>query len=211
MHKKHRTTAIIIVALVSLSMIGSSFALFFSDTPGTPTATAANFKNSADSQVQSLQSQVDGLNQAVKANPQDPNLHLSLANSYYDLGIAQLNSKQDQAATASLKQATNEYQEVLKSKKDDVNIMVDMATAAFYGGDNTLAETTFKQALAIKPDFLNALLNYGIFLMEAKGDYLGAIAEFNQALSTNPSSTDADRIKGLISTAQAKLNGNAGK
>ncbi|HVJ49146.1 tetratricopeptide repeat protein [Desulfitobacterium sp.] len=211
MHKKHRTTAIIIVALVSLSMIGSSFALFFSDTPGTPTATAANSKNSADSQVQSLQSQVDGLNQAVKANPQDPNLHLSLANSYYDLGIAQLNSKQDQAATASLKQATNEYQEVLKSKKDDVNIMVDMATAAFYGGDNTLAETTFKQALAIKPDFLNALLNYGIFLMEAKGDYLGAIAEFNQALSTNPSSTDADRIKGLISTAQAKLNGNAGK
>lgn len=207
--KRNRTIAIIIVVLVSISMIGSSFVLFFSDTPAKSTVSAA------DSQIQNLQSQVDGFNQALKSNPQDPNLRLSLANSYYDLGIAQLNSSQDQAvagaATTSLKQAITEYQEVLKSKKDDISILVDMATAAFYSGDNILAEATFKQALAIKPDFLNGLMNYGVFLMDAKGDYLGAIAEFNKALNTNPSAENVQQIKSLISMAQSKLTEKVAK
>lgn len=209
MHKRNRTIAIIIVVLVSLSMIGSSFVLFFSNSPSTtPTAGTAN---SSDPQVQSLQSQVDGINQALKANPQDPNLRLSLANSYYDLAQAQSSSTQSSTkdqANASYKQAVAEYQEVTKTNKD-VNVLVDMATAAFFGGDNALAETTFKQALTIKPDFFNGLLNYGYFLINGKGDYLGAIAELNKALGTNPSQADADRAKSLISMAQAQLNGNS--
>lgn len=213
-HRKNRTIAIIIVALVSISMIGSSFVLFFSDTP--VTQTAAQNGGAADSQIQSLQGQVDGINQALKTNPEDPNLRLSLANSYYDLGMAQRDSSQDQAAAVemantSLKQAITEYQEVLKSKKDDVGILVDMATAAFYSGDNTLAEATFQQALAIKPDFLNGLMNHGVFLMEAKGDYLSAIAEFNKALNTNPSAENVQQINSLISYAQSKLNENVAK
>ncbi|AHF08316.1 tetratricopeptide repeat protein [Desulfitobacterium metallireducens] len=212
-HKRNRTVAIIIVSLVSLSMIGSSFVLFFNDTPVAQTATQAG--DTADAQIQSLQGQVDGIDQALKAKPEDSGLRLSLANSYYDLGMAQLNSSQDQAVVeagkTSLKQAITEYQEVLKSKKDDVGILVDMATAAFYSGDNTLAETTFQQALAIKPDFLNALMNHGVYLMEAKGDYLGAIAEFNKALNTNPSSENVQQINSLISFAQSKLSGDVTK
>lgn len=210
-HKKKRIFAIIIVALVSISMIASfTFGLFFSNTPATPAA------STADSQVQSLQSQVDGLNQALKSKPEDPNLRLGLANAYYDLGITQLNNVQGdqsvaEAGRTSLKQAITEYQEVLKTKKDDVNIMVDMATAAFYGGDNSLAETTFQQALAIKPDFLNGLQNYGVFLMQAKGDYIGAIAQFNKALNANPSQQDVQNLNGLISFAQSQLNGSTKK
>lgn len=204
MRKKHRTIAIIIVALVSLSMIGSSFVLFFTNSPSG--ASASGSGNNTSTQVQNLQSQIDSLNSGLKSNPQDTNLRLSLANTYYDMGMLQLDSSQEQA-TASLKQAVAAYQEVAKTNKDDVNVLVDMATAAFYSGDNTLAETTFKQALTIKPDFFNALLNYGSFLMNAKGDYIGAIAEFNKALNTNPSPTDADRVKSLISMAQAKLAG----
>ncbi|WP_434510926.1 tetratricopeptide repeat protein [Desulfitobacterium sp. AusDCA] len=204
MRKKHRIIAIIIVALVSLSMIGSTFVLFF--TNSSSGASASGSGNNANSQVQGLQSQIDSLNQGLKSNPQDTNLRLSLANAYYDMGMLQLDSSQEQAA-ASLKQAVAAYQEVAKTNKDDVNVLVDLATAAFYSGDNTLAETTFKQALTLKPDFFNALLNYGYFLMNAKGDYIGAIAEFNKALNTNPSPTDADRVKSLISMAQARLSG----
>lgn len=216
MYKKHRgnrnrnrTIAIIIVALVSLSMIGSSFALFF--TPDSQTV--AGNGSEAGAQIQALQSQVDGLNESLKSKPEDANLHLGLANAYYDLGMTQLNTAEgDQAAAnaeagkTSLKQAITEYQEVLKTKKDDVSILVDMATAAFYSDDTDLAEATFQQALAIKPDFLNGLQNYGVFLIQAKGDYLGAIAQFNKALNANPSQADVQNLNELIEFAQSKLN-----
>jgi Tfp pilus assembly protein PilF len=162
-----------------------------------------------------LQGQVDAISQALKTNPEDPNLHLSLANTYYDLGLTQSTAEQDQNAVGeaanNLKQAVAEYQLVLKSKKDDVNILVDLATAAFYSGDSNLAEATFQQALAIKPDFYNALLNHGVFLMEAQGNYLGAIAEFNKALNTNPSQEDVQRINALIGQAQSKLTESTSK
>jgi tetratricopeptide (TPR) repeat protein len=194
-------------------MIGSSFVLFFSDTPATQTA--AQSGSTVDTQIQSLQGQVDAISQALKTNPEDSNLHLSLANTYYDLGLTQSTAEQDQTAVGeaanNLKQAVAEYQVVLKSKKDDVNILVDMATAAFYSGDSNLAEATFQQALAIKPDFYNALLNHGVFLMEAQGNYLGAIAEFNKALNTNPSQEDVQRINALIGQAQSKLTESTSK
>lgn len=213
MRIKHRAIAIIIVALVSISMIGSTFVLFFSDSP--VTQTAAQTANPADSQIADLQSQVDAFNQALEKNPADTNLRLNLADKYYDLGLAQLSSSQDQsiaeAATTNLKQAVAQYQEVLKVNKDDVNVLVDMATAAFYSGDNTLAESTFQHVLAIKPDFYNALVNYGIFLIEAKSDYIGAIEEFNKALNTNPSPESAQQLNNLISYAQSKLTGDDSK
>lgn len=213
MRIKHRAIAIIIVALVSISMIGSTFVLFFSDSP--VTQTAAQTANPADSQIADLQSQVDAFNQALEKNPEDTNLRLNLADKYYDLGLAQLSSSQDQsiaeAATTNLKQAVAQYQEVLKVNKDDVNVLVDMATAAFYSGDNTLAESTFQHVLAIKPDFYNALVNYGIFLIEAKSDYIGAIEEFNKALNTNPSPESAQQLNNLISYAQSKLTGDDSK
>lgn len=203
-----KTVAVVIVALICLSMIGSSFALYFSHDL-VPGAAASSSTDPMAAQIQAVQSQIDGLNQSLKTNPQDTNLRLSLANDYYDLGMLQANLSQSTAqaqATASLKQAVAAYQEVLKTKKDDVNILLDMATAAFFAGDNALAETTYKQALALKPDSFNGLLNYGYFLMNGKGDYLGAIAEFNKALNTNPSPEDADHVKSLISAAQAQLN-----
>ncbi|MEA4903193.1 tetratricopeptide repeat protein [Desulfitobacterium sp.] len=213
MRIKHRAIAIIIVALVSISMIGSTFVLFFSDSP--VTQTAAQTANTADSQIADLQGQVDAFNQALEKNPGDTNLRLNLADKYYDLGLAQLSSSQDQsiagAATTNLKQAVAQYQEVLKVNKDDVNILVDMATAAFYSGDNTLAESTFQHVLAIKPDFYNALVNYGIFLIEAKSDYIGAIEEFNKALNTNPPPESAQQLNNLISYAQSKLTGDDSK
>lgn len=213
MRIKHRAIAIIIVALVSISMIGSTFVLFFSDSPATQTA--AQTANPADAQIADLQGQVDAFNQALEKNPEDTNLRLNLADKYYDLGLAQLSSSQDQsiagAATTNLKQAVAQYQEVLKVNKDDVNVLVDMATAAFYSGDNTLAESTFQHVLAIKPDFYNALVNYGIFLIEAKSDYIGAIEEFNKALNTNPSPESAQQLNNLISYAQSKLTGDDSK
>lgn len=201
MRKNQRIVAIVIAALVSLSMIASPFVMYFSSANDSN----AVYSNGANSTAQGLQSQINSLSQAVQSNPQDTASRLNLANAYYDLAVATQGGKNPEQAGPIFKQAVGEYQEVIKTRKD-VNILVDMATAAFYGGENEVAENTFKQALAEKPDFLNALLNYGVFLMSAKNDYMGAIAQWNTALTTsNPSPNDTERLKGLISTAQEQF------
>lgn len=201
MRKNQKVVAIVIVALVSLAMIVPSFALLFSDANNSN----AVYSNGANSTAQGLQNQINSLSQAVQSNPQDTSRRLNLANAYYDLAMATLGGKNPEQAGPIFKQAVTEYQEVVKTQKE-VNVLVDMATAAFYGGEDEIADKTFKEALVEKPDFLNALTNYGIFLMSAKNDYMGAIAQWNTAITTSkPSPEEAERLKGLISTAQEQF------
>jgi Tfp pilus assembly protein PilF len=206
-HRKfaHKNVAIVIVVLVAISMIAPSFMLLFSTKDNANAVYSLGNSSAGNSSIQGLQSQVDALSEAVKANPQDIPTRLNLANSYYDLATAIMGSSTLEQATPIFKQAVAEYQEVSKSQKD-INILVDMATAAYYGGENDLADKTFKEALVIKPDFLNALLNYGFFLMNAKKDYMGAIAQWNTALTkANPSPEETERLKSFISMAQEQL------
>lgn len=207
MRKIHKRMAIVIVALVAISMIAPSFVLLFSNSnngnPVYSNSTANSNGNNAT--VQGLQSQVNSLSQALKSNPQDTATRLGLANAYYDLAVATQGGNSPADAGPIFKQAVAEYQEVSKTQKD-VNILVDMATAAFYGGEDEVADKTFKEALALKPDFLNALTNYGFFLMEAKNDYMGAIAQWNTALAkSSPSQEDTARLNGFIKMAQERL------
>lgn len=201
MRKKQRIVAIVIVALISIAMIVPSFAIMFSDTNNSNAA----YSNGTNSTAQGLQNQVNNLRQAVQANPQDTATRLNLANAYYDLAVVTLGGSTPEQAGPIFKQAVAEYQEVVKTQKD-INILVDMATAAFYGGEDELADKIFKEALAEKPNFFNALVNYGVFLITAKNDYTGAIAQWNTALTTaNPSPEDAERLRGFINMAQEKL------
>lgn len=199
MRKNHRIVAIVIVALISIAMIVPSFAMMFSN------ANNSNAVYGNNSTAQGLQGQINSLSQAVQANPQDTATRLNLANAYYDLAMTTLGGNTPEKAGPIFKQATAEYQEVVKTQKD-VNVLVDMATAAFYGGEDDIADKTFKEALVQKPDFLIGLTNYGIFLMEAKNDYMGAIAQWNTALTTaKPSPEDKERLNGFIKMAQEKL------
>lgn len=201
MRKNQKIVAIVIVALVSIAMIVPSFAIMFS---GTNNSNAA-YSNGTTSEAQGLQNQINSLSQAVQANPQDTSTRLNLANAYYDLAMTTLGGNTPEKAGPIFKQASAEYQEVVKTQKD-INVLVDMATSAFYGGEDELADKTFKEALAEKPDFLNALTNYGVFLMNAKKDYLGAVAQWNTALTTaNPSPEDKVRLNSFIKMAQEKL------
>jgi Tfp pilus assembly protein PilF len=197
----HKRVAIIIVALVAISMIAPSFMLLYSSNNNSN----AVYSSGANSSTQGLQSQINSLSTAVKSNPQDIPSRLNLANAYYDLAMITMGGNSPEKAVSIFKQAIFEYQEVSKTQKD-INILVDLATAAFYAGEDELADKTFKEALVLKPDFLNALSNYGIFLMNAKGDYMGAIAQWKKALEiANPSPADSERLKNLIGMAQTKI------
>lgn len=101
------------------------------------------------------------LNQQIRTNPNDIQLQQDLGNSYYDLGTAARTEAPNEAKSDYI-QATVYYQNVLKTKQD-INVLTDMATAAFYSGQNDLAEKSYQEAIKQNPNFQQALFNYGVY------------------------------------------------
>lgn len=199
--KTQRIAAIVIAVLVSFSMIGTAaFGYFY----GSFTPSSANPPStqtlSAGEQFKLHKSQVQALEAQVKANPEDAALQLDLANAYFDLAISAQTTAPEEIST-DFGKAIAGYQIVLKTKKD-INVLVDMATAAFYAGQDDLAEKSFQEALAEQPKFFNALYNYGVFLAQVKKDNAGAIRLWQQALAAEPSNPRVADLKALIQQAQ---------
>ncbi|BAE86807.1 Cytochrome c biogenesis factor [Desulfitobacterium sp. LBE] len=188
--KTQKLTVYVIVGLLIISLVGTSF-MFLGDMRPT---VGKNY-----------QDQINSLKQALEANPQDTQTRLALADTYYDWGMQTLSqdmAEENLATTTSiLQQAVTEYQEVLKTEKN-VNILVDMATAAFYTSQNELADQTFQEALQEDPNFYNGLYNYGVFLY-SQGDYGKAIEQWEKALALeNISTDDKERLERNIKLAQ---------
>ena len=208
--KQQRIFATILAVFISVAMIGSAVVGYFVG-GGIPSPSAdsggSTQTSSATANYQAQKVRLGALTQQAKADPGNVQLQTSLGNEYYDAGVA----AQEVAPTevqGNFKHAVEAYQLVLKTNKDP-NIMVDMATAAFYSGDNDLAEKTYKEALVLKPDSYNALGNYGIFLSQAKKDWAGALTQWQKAQTLAQNSADKDRMKSLISQAETQLKGNS--
>ncbi|MHB1653221.1 MAG: tetratricopeptide repeat protein [Desulfitobacteriaceae bacterium] len=201
--RTQRIAAIIIAVLVSFSMIGSAvFGYIYTSFSNSPSPTSQSA--SAEAQFKLQKSKVEGLEQSAKEKPDDSAIQEELANAYYDLAIAAQQSAPNEAeAVPDFAKAVQGYQAVLKNKKD-INVLVDMATAAFYAGQDDVAEKGFQEALAEKGDFFNALSNYGIFLIQAKNDYAGALSLWQGALAKDPSGPNASKLKELIAQAESR-------
>lgn len=206
--RQKRIVVTMLVVIVILTMVASGGAMFFSNS-GIPTPgngnTSADSTASATADYQAKKASAAALAQQAKTNPTDVSLQTDLGNAYYDAGLA-AESAAPAEATDNYKNAVTAYQNVLKSNKD-VNVMVDMATAAFKSGQNDLAEKTYQEALALKPDFVNGLVDYGIFLANVKQDLKGAIAQWEKAEQASTDATEKSQISDLISQAQSGLNG----
>jgi len=195
--KSQRITVIIIAILITISLVGAGVFGYFSGGTSPNSSSASNTND-----YSSLKSRVDALNQQVNSNPNDIQLQQDLGNAYYDLAsVAQKDAPNE--VQEDYNQAVKYYQNVLKTKKD-INVLTDMATAAFYGGQNDLADRSFKEALTETPDFSQALFNYGVFLSEVKKDYPSAIRMWQTVLDKVPNGPNADQLKQLISQAKNK-------
>ena len=203
--KTQRFYATILTVLISIAMIGSGFLGYFFNT-GTPQAGTTNTTANSAADYQAKKAQIEAMVQQAKVDPGNVPLQTALGNAYYDAGVAA-----EQVAPTEMqenfKHSVEAFQIVLKTNKDP-NVMVDMATAAFYSGQNDLAEKTYKEAIVLKPDSYNALGNYGIFLSQAKNDWAGALTQWQKAQPLAQNSADQARIKTLISQAQSQLKAN---
>jgi tetratricopeptide (TPR) repeat protein len=97
------------------------------------------------------------------------------------------------------------YQQAFAGNPSDINVSTDLGTALWYSGraDDALAQ--YQKSLAINPTHGQTLFNIGIVRADGKQDYQGAIAAWEQLLTTNPGYQDVSRVRSLIANARQKL------
>jgi len=207
MRKKQRVLAIIMTAVMIFAMVGATvFSYFFGayqyaeEQPATGSQNTENTQPAPQDGYPELKQLVAELNQQLEAEPDNIDLWTDLGNAYYDLAVAALEANPEEVAD-DLHQAVDVYQYVLQSRQD-VNVMLDLATAAYYLGDDALAEASFQDALKEQPNNYYALYNYGMFLHDAKQDLTGAIEQWEKALALNPQD---EQLKALIDGTKIEL------
>lgn len=142
-------------------------------------------EDNVTAQIKLLTQEVNRNLNTLQKKPNDQDALLKLANAQFDLG---LNYKyyllNEEEGNSWLKKAVDSFDKVLQLDPQNVEARVDMATAAFYAGENDLAKTQFELAIAEQPDNANAHFNYGVFLFQTASDYDQAIEEWKKVLGS---------------------------
>ena len=161
---------------------------------------------STDQELQALLSKASSLTGQLEASEADAALWTALGNTYYDIGSHyKFASGLADVANPYFEKAIEAYNRSLEIQPGIVPVIVDRATAAYYMGDNDMALTGFADAIALEPDFINARLNYGVFLANALEDYEGAIEHWEHVLTLNPSIDLRQKVERLIAQAREHL------
>lgn len=92
----------------------------------------------------------------LETRPEDADLLINIANSYYD--------GKDYA------KAIGYYQKGLKIRPEDVNVRTDMATAMWYSGNADGAIKQYELSLKFQPTHAQTLFNMGIVKWQGKKD-----------------------------------------
>ena len=151
-----------------------------------------------------LRTRIDSLKTDIQANPENADLIIQLGNAYYDLGRVWYGKGFDQAAASQFAEAVKMYQRALAVVPDNLDVIVNMATAAFFSNDKDTAKRAYEKAIALDPKHLIARYNYGVFLLEAMGDSKGAIEQWEAALAAQPDAEAAQGLKELIAAYREK-------
>jgi tetratricopeptide (TPR) repeat protein len=97
------------------------------------------------------------------------------------------------------------YQQAMAGNASDINVSTDLGTALWYAGRPDEALAQYQKSLALNPTHGQTLFNVGIVRADGKRDYAGAIAAWEQLLSSNPTYSDVSKVRSLIADARQKL------
>ncbi|NLM20522.1 MAG: tetratricopeptide repeat protein [Peptococcaceae bacterium] len=195
--KTQKITVIIIIAVLSLALIGSSFYAIF--LPGVDSSENSGQQALVNEYNQWKQA-VDLLNQRLAENPNDLQAKIDLGDAYYAKSevTAQLDIDEYKE---DLTNAIKMYQDVLQAKEDD-NIRLKMANAAFFIGDVELASTTYEKLVANQPENPEVLFGYGMCLLYLKDDYKQALQYWRQALPLVEDQAFKEYLQEMINLAE---------
>lgn len=127
---------------------------------------------------------VEPLLEQLKIRPNDAELLINIANTYYD--------------GKDYPHAIDYYQKALKLRPQDVNVRTDMATAIWYSGDPDGAIKEYEQSLKFQPTHPQTLFNMGIVKWQGKKDGKGAVQFWEKLLASNPGYPDRQKVQQLI-------------
>lgn len=181
-----------VIVVVIVMAVFSLYAMGNSGSSGGGVNTAGN--NAGGPDISSLESQVKTLTEQVNKDPKDASLHEDLGTALFNLANAYRDTNNPKA-NEILTQTIKVYNETLQLEPNSKETLGDLATAYFYSNQVDQAITTVEKALKIDPGFVPALLNYGIYLANGKGDTKNAIKQWEKVPVGSP---QYDQAKQLI-------------
>lgn len=220
--KRRPVLGVLFVVVLSIGLVGS-YAIFSAPrgqvAPADTQAQAQTqntdqqaeaMQKAAQEQISKLETDIANLQKELEAKPGDVATAVKLGDSQYNLGTLYLFVNGDQEkATQTFKAAVATYQQVLKLNPAEKGINLRLAGAALYAGDSKLAEDNFQAAIKADPNDNNARMTYGMYLASMKGDYQGAIDQWQEILKHNPDKDLAAQVQDMIKQAEsAKQDAN---
>lgn len=203
--KTQKITVGIIVALITITLVGTSFSAVF--VPGQSQNEEADTE-AIKAEYQKRKEIAAELEESLKKNPDNMRLKLALADAYFEkANISRQFNYQE--FNQDLVRAIELYQQYLDEseleQQEYTEISLRLAAAAFFLGDKELAEKTYKGILEQNPNNFDALYGYGLFLFYSQENYQEAINQWELALKNTVDDTIKQQIQEMIKTAKDAL------
>lgn len=129
----------------------------------------------------------------LKANPDDFNTIVQVANLYYD--------------GRQYPEAVKYYQLAVKSQPTNADLLTDLGTSIWYTGDADGAIAEFQTALKYRPDHPGTLFNLGVVRWQGKLDPKGAVQAWEELLRRNPNYPQKQEVREYIERAKQHAKG----
>lgn len=210
--KTRPVLGIIFVIVLAIGLIGSYAIFAMPQVPNVnqyqagqntnPSKQEKEIQEAVQEQISKLQGDISSLKKEVKAKPDAVDKVLELAQNQYYLGSLYHFSNDHKKAAEFFEASISSYQKVLELNPEEKGINLRLAEIAMYIGNNKMAEENFKAAIKADPDDNNARLTYGIYLSSLKGDYKGAIKQWEEIMKYNPDKNMAEQVQAMIKQAK---------
>ena len=136
--------------------------------------------------------ELQGWRNVLATDPKNLRANVELANRLYDAG--------------RYTDALPYYQQAFAIDPRNVGVSTDFATALYYAGRIDEALAQFDRSLGIDPRHGQTLFNIGIVKRDGCSDPKGAIAAWEQLLTSVPGYPDAARVRSMIAELKARTS-----
>jgi len=196
--RMQKWTVIAIIAILSISLIGSSFVSIFQ--PGTQDQEQGQSQAVLEKEYEERQEKVEDILKKLEESPQDIQIKQTLGDAYYEKSVItrQLNMNEYKE---DLENAIESYQAVLTAKEDN-QVLLRLATSAFLLGESELAEKSYTSLVAKEPENVDALYGYGMFLLYDKDDHKQAEEQWKKALALTTDEQMKIRLQEMVTLVE---------
>lgn len=197
--KKMKGPMIVLIIMLSIGLVGSVTLMGLGGqqppTPIDPSLSKEEQMSFLEGLLKEYSAKLDKDSKDQEALGALAEIHWHLANLHEDA------DKQKQEMNNSL----GYYLKLLELNPEDISLMTQVAVVAYTAGDDELAQEKFEKALELDERNVNALANYGVYLMNSKGDFKGALTQFEKALEQEISDDAREQLEVFASFAKQMI------